>query len=466
MNILGITSSFHDTSAALVRDGKLVAFVEEERLIRIKHAFGVFPEKAIEFCLQSSGLNFGDIDAIVGEQDMDLRVEFDPEMEPYKTIMNNNPSFREGHRLFFQGARDNLFEYAKNKGIKKALFAPHHHTHLATAYYGSGWDEALILSVDGRGETQSAVIAKGFKGNIDVLDEIPLPSSLGLLYATVTKYLGYTPFDGEGTVMGLAAYGQDIYRDFFDTLVQRDHHRFMVRYDAAHNELIDPGCKGIPCPLVDKFGEPRQFNPDPRNGLDENIAASLQACVERAVHDYVKHYIDQTGIRKLCIAGGVGLNSKMNGQLCKSLRLDDMYVFPVANDAGCAIGAAMWYAREIGGQQIQPVTNVYLGPSFSPDQIRDVLSQYQVTVEEPQDVTERAAMLLADHRIVGWFQGRMEGGPRALGARSILSNPTSIHDKDNVNNKVKFREPWRPLRLQYYMSTERNIPGRISMPPL
>lgn len=445
MNILGITGFFHDPSAALLVDGKLVAFVEEERLVRVKHANATFPERSIEYCLQAAGIGFGDLDAIVCEHDMDVILSHDPEMEPYRQTFKNHPELQTWHREIFEGAKGRFLDFASKNGIRKAIFAPHHHTHLATAYYGSGFDEALILSIDGRGDTQSAIIAHGVSGEIRILDEVPLPNSLGLLYAGVTKFLGYTPFDGEGTVMGLAAYGEDAYRDFFDALVGRDGHRFAVRPDAAFNELIDPLCKGIRSPLEAKFGAPRAFNPDPRNGVDENIAASLQSCVERAVADYLRYYIEATGVRKLCIAGGVALNSKMNGQLFRMLGLEDIYAFPVAGDAGCAIGAAMWYAKEVHGQTISPISHAYLGPSASQDQIKCALERTAFKFSKVENIAEAAAGLLAEHKIVGWFQGRMEGGARALGARSILSNPTSVADKDAVNIRVKFREPWRPF---------------------
>jgi carbamoyltransferase len=445
MNILGITGFFHDPSAALLVDGKLVAFVEEERLVRVKHANATFPERSIEYCLQAAGIGFGDLDAIVCEHDMDLILSHDPDMEPYRRTFTAHPDLQARHREIFEGAKGRFLDFSSKNGIRKAVFAPHHHTHLATAYYGSGFDEALVLSIDGRGDTQSAIIAHGVEGEMRVLDEVPLPNSLGLLYAGVTKFLGYTPFDGEGTVMGLAAYGEDNYRDFFDELVGRVGHRFAVRPDAAFNELIDPLCKGIRSPLEAKFGAPRLFHPDPRNGVDENIAASLQACVERAVADYLRHYIEVTGVRKLCIAGGVALNSKMNGQLFRMLGLEDIYAFPVAGDAGCAIGAAMWYAKEVHGQKISPISHVYLGPTASEDQILSSLEKTAFKFAKADNIAEAAAGLLAKHKIVGWFQGRMEGGARALGARSILSNPTSVADKDAVNIRVKFREPWRPF---------------------
>lgn len=465
MNILGITGFFHDPSAALLVDGKLVAFVEEERLVRIKHANATFPEKSIEFCLQEAGINFGDLDAIVCEHNMDVILAHDPEMEPYRQTFKKNPELQAWHREIFVGAKTRFLDFAAKKGIRNAIFAPHHHTHLATAYYGSGFDEALVLSIDGRGDTQSAIIAHGVNGEMRILDEVALPNSLGLLYAGVTKFLGYTPFDGEGTVMGLAAYGTDTYREFFDELVGREGHRFVMKPDAAFNELIDPLCKGIRSPLEARFGKLREFNPDPRNGVDENIAASLQACIERAVADYLKYYIDATGVKKLCIAGGVGLNSKMNGQLFRQLDLEHIYAFPVAGDAGCAIGAAMWYAKELHGQKIEPISHAYFGPEASEDQIQVALKKTAFKITKPENIAEASADLLADHKIVGWFQGKMEGGARALGARSILSNPSCVADKDAVNIRVKFREPWRPFapsilyeRRQHYTGSLVHVP--------
>lgn len=445
MNILGITGFFHDPSAAILIDGELVAFVEEERINRVKHANATFPLNAIEFCMKQAGLEYSELDAIVCEHQMDVIIEHDETMEPYKSLMVSNKKIKERHNSIFQSAKEKFQNFAREKGIKKAIYAPHHDTHLSSAFFGSGFDEAIILSIDGRGDTQSAVIAKGKGQHIEVLDEVALPDSLGLLYAGVTKYLGYHPFDGEGTVMGLAAYGKDEYRDFFDSLVGRDEFRFKMRPEAAFNELIDPLCEGIESPLVKQFGPAREFNPDPRNGIDENIAASLQACTERAVIDYISHFVKKTGIKKLCLAGGVAQNSKMNGQIYKALELDDMYVFPVSNDAGCAIGAAMWYENSKSDKHIKAISTIYLGPEYSADEIKEALSGCPFKLEKPVDLTQQVAEILNNHQIVGWFQGRMEGGARALGARSILSNPTTVEDKDNVNIKVKYREPWRPF---------------------
>jgi carbamoyltransferase len=447
MKILGITGSFHDTSAALLIDGELVAFVEEERLVRVKHANAIFPEKSIEFCMEKAGLNFSDIDVIVNGYDLDAMMNSDNNMESYKKLFNSNQIIKNKHNSIFINAKNKFLNFAEEKGIKKAVFAPHHDTHIASAFFGSGFEEALILSIDGRGDTQSMVIAKGGGelNKIEILDEVLLPTSLGLLYSSVTKYLGYTPLDGEGTVMGLAAYGEDIYADFFDSLIEWEGNSFTMKPNVSFNSLIDPFCENIKSPLIKAFGPPRDFNPDPRNGIDENIAASLQAFLERTVIKYVSHFINETGIKKLCLAGGVAQNSKMNGKIYNALELEDIYAFPVSNDAGCAIGAAMWYENMYGDSKIKPIATIYTGPEFSSSEILEALKDSPYEIEEPKDFVQEVAKLLNQHKIVAWFQGRMEGGARALGARSILSNPTSLEDKDNVNIKVKFREPWRPF---------------------
>jgi len=466
MKILGITGFFHDPSAAILVDGELIAFVEEERLNRIKHSQATFPVQSIDFCMEKAGLDFSDLDAIVCEHQMDVIMEHDQTMEPYKSLMSANGGIKERHNSIFNGAIEKFENFAADKGIKKAVYAPHHDTHLASAFFGSGFDEAIVLSIDGRGDTQSAVIARAKGSDIEVLDEVALPDSLGLLYAGVTKYLGYHPFDGEGTVMGLAAYGEDVYREFFDSLVGRqDGFRFNMKPEVAFNELIDPLCEGVASPLVKEFGPAREFNPDPRNGIDENIAASLQACTERAVIDYIKHFVEKTGIKKLCLAGGVAQNSKMNGQILKAIDLEDIYAFPVSNDAGCAIGAAMWYENQNSDIKVNPLPAIYLGPEYTAEEIKNALSESPYAVEEPDDLTQEVAEVLNNHQIVGWFQGRMEGGARALGARSILSNPTTLEDKDNVNIKVKFREPWRPFAPSVlYDDREKYTDSKIHSP--
>lgn len=445
MNILGITSSFHDTSAALLIDGKLVSFIEEERLIREKHAFGKFPENAINFCLKNSNMDFSDIDYLVSEHQLEVIMQNDIEINPYKKVFEKNEVLKNNHIKYFHNKLKAIKTFCKEKGIKKHTFAPHHFTHLYTAFYGSGFDKSLILSIDGRGEKESLVLAIGENTEIKVIDRLFLPQSVGLLYASVTQYLGYKPFDGEGTVMGLAAYGDRRYISDFENIINYHNNRINVDYSSYFCEMFNPIFKGVRSPLEKLFGKKRHFRKDPRDGIDEHVAAGLQYSLENVVIEYLDYYLKKYGLKKLCLAGGVALNSKMNGRILEMIELDDFYVFPVSNDAGCAIGAAMWLADKEGDKIKPGIDNVYYGEEYDNNYILKLLKNRGLKFYDYDDPNEKAADMLAEHKIVAWYNGRTEAGPRALGSRSILANPSSLTDKDNMNNKVKFRESWRPF---------------------
>jgi carbamoyltransferase len=266
-----------------------------------------------------------------------------------------------------------------------------------------------------------------------------------MLYSAVTQFLGFTPFDGEGTVMGLASYGENRFRDAFAQMV----------FPTADGFLTRPGCywsrstvgwlSGVPNGLTRFFGEPRPYRKNPINGTDEHIAASLQCATEQIGHHLFDLLYRETGWQDFCLAGGVGLNAKMNGELLAHPAVKRFYVPPVASDSGGAIGAAYLLYARLTGKRPHPIAHAYYGPQYSNEAIRAVLEETGVNYERCNDIARRGAELLAEGKILGWFQGRMEMGPRALGNRSILAHPAYPAMKDAVNNKVKHREPWRPF---------------------
>lgn len=444
MIVLGITGLFHDASAALVRDGELIAFAEEERLIRDKHSHGKFPYRSIEFCLSQFDLTYKDLDTIAYYYDCSESLSGDWSVEPFFSHFKNSPKDLLGYVENLQMIRRYVETFAEAVGVKLEV-VDHHDCHLATAYYCSPFKNANILSLDARGETVTAVMARGEGANIQRLGAVPMPHSVGMLYSAVTQFLGFSPLDGEGSVMGLASYGQDKYKHVFDEIVTPTADGFVTDPSAYWSRETVAWLSGVPNGLIPYFGQPRPYRKNPIDGTDENIAASLQCVTEKIAAHLFDLLYEKTGYRDYCVAGGVGLNAKMNGCLLNHPSVERLYVPPASNDPGCAIGAAfLAYARRTG-RRPRALAHPYFGPEWSNGQIRSALDQEGMSYSECNDVTTRAAELLAEGKILGWFQGRMEMGPRALGNRSILANPSEVGMKDRVNNLVKHREPWRPF---------------------
>jgi carbamoyltransferase len=458
MIILGIAGLFHDAAAALVRDGELIAFVEEERLIRQKHAHGKFPHHAIRFCLDHAGIDFRDVDYLAFYYDAARSLLHDWRVPPFYEGFLRNSQGLFGYLQNLQMIKTYVEAFAETVGVKLEVI-DHHDCHLASAFFGSPFSRANILSLDARGESVTAVLAKGEGSVITRLAEIPMPHSLGMLYSAVTQFLGFPLLDGEGSVMGFASYGEDRFADVFAEMITPTANGFSTQPECYWSKATVAWLSHLPNGLIRFFGEPRPYRQDPFNGTDEHIAASLQAATEQIGAHLFSLLHKETGWRDFCLAGGVALNAKMNGELLSHPAVDSLYVPPVSNDPGCAIGAAyMLYAR-LTGQRPRAITHAYWGPHYTQDEIREALERAGACYVSCEDVTSYGAERLAEGKILGWFQGRMEMGPRALGNRSILANPALASMKDSVNNKVKHREPWRPFgpsvlherRAQYFL---------------
>ena len=433
MIILGLTSTFsEDPAAALIVDGKLVAMVEEERLIRLKHAPRMAPERAADYCLSCAGIRLEDVDFVAIGFSSPREIFWDNCRTKVGNLLRGEEilrSFREEIRYArlhsFYLERMAKFLHPKDK----VVFVRHHLAHAASTYSLSGFKEANIISLDGSGGQDSGLLAVGRDGNIEILETVDRENSYGEFYERITGALGFRMHNDEGKVMGLAAYGdpKDEVFPFFDW--NRSVPHLKRKQFAEYLQTIEPRKREQP---------PSEYH--------QNIAARLQFTLEEAVKQIKEYLYKKTGIENLCMAGGTALNCSMNGKLLESGHVNRIFIQPAAGDAGSALGAAAEVYRRKSGKPVDTrLRHAYWGPEYDNGEIEKALKISKVPYEKCDDVADRVAELLAQDKIVGWHQGRMEVGPRALGGRSILANPSRIEMKDKVNNFVKFREPWRPF---------------------
>ncbi len=458
MNILGINIYGHDTAAAIVVDGKLIGAVEEERFTRIKHD-NDFPVKAIDYCMREAGIGINDIDYIA--------VSRDPKrLFTEKYLKYTLDNFPKANEIFLQSIdkfrsllniENEIREKTGYEG--KIEFLNHHLCHFASSYYLSGFDEAALVSVDGLGEIESTVIGHARGKEIRVLKNINYPHSLGMLYTAITYYLGYTPNSAEGTVMALASYGDEheevlngkSYIDIFMEIVQlKDEGSYELELDYFNFPYTKTGW--VSDKFIETFGK-RRDSGEPISRHHQNIAAALQRRYQE-VYLHIMNYAQRaTNSKNLSLAGGCALNCVANGMIPGNTDFQDMYIQPATTDSGTSIGAALYLSHQYDkkAELTERRKETYLGPLFSNKEIEDVLKRHnengnsKISSLKVEDPSLEAARLLAEGKIIGWFQGRMEFGPRALGNRSILSRPYPAEAKDRINNEVKHREPFRPF---------------------
>ncbi len=460
MKILGISAYYHDAAAALIDDGEIVAAAQEERFTRVKHDSG-FPAHAVDFCLKFAGLQSRDVD-YVAFYDKPF-IKFERLLETYLAFAPRGfSSFRQALPLWI---KEKLFQ--KNLLVKqlaaaldpevdwtgKLLFSEHHLSHAASAFYPSPFERAAVLTMDGVGEWSTTSLAHGNGSKLEVLQEIHFPHSLGLLYSAFTYYTGFKVNSGEYKVMGLAPYGEPRYVDVIkENLIDiKDDGSFRLNLDYFDY------CTGLRM-TNERFGSlfggpPRK--PEDRLGQREmDLAASVQAITEEVVLKLAAGVAKQTGERNLCLAGGVALNCVANGKLLREKTFDRIWVQPAAGDAGGAVGAALGACHLFKGLPRRTLNGrgdgmkgSYLGPAFDNAEIGRRLTEAGAVFEMLDDeaVIDRGAKALAAGLAVGWHQGRMEFGPRALGARSILGDARSPSMQKLLNLKVKFRESFRPF---------------------
>ncbi|HEY6947031.1 MAG TPA: carbamoyltransferase [Candidatus Acidoferrum sp.] len=443
MLTLGINySQMHDSAACLVRDGELLFAVAEERISRQKHD-ARFPHNAIRACLDSAKVGADQLDEVCfGWQTAgpvyrhDLKCYATGRMPV--TYLNGLNSTLHFLSMWHQESGAKRFVQQFGPTRAKMRFVDHHLAHAISAYGYSGFDEAAVAVMDGRGAWEATTIWHGRGGRLEHVLTVPFPDSIGLFYSGFTEFLGFQPNSDEWKVMGLAPYGQPgINLSAFIDLN-------FLPYRVHSRQLFTNGTAQFPR-MTSLLGPPRK----PESDIDErhkNIAYAVQDSCESAMMNVVRLAIEKTGCRNVCLAGGVALNSKANGKIAASGMVDQIFIQPAASDDGVALGAALApYLDHNGKLPNHAMRHGYWGPSFDDEAIEAALRTYKLRCSKLEDPASAAAELLAQGEIIGWFQGRMEFGPRALGSRSILADPRDPEMNAKVNNAVKFREWWRPF---------------------
>jgi carbamoyltransferase len=444
MNVLGIACYYHDAAAALVVDGRVVASAEEERFSRVKHDPG-FPLQAIRFCLEHAGLTAADLDGVAFYEK--------PLSKFHRTVhtVRRYPPVdvaELGARL----ARIRHESLTIERRFRDAFtydgpfwFAEHHASHAASAFFCSPFDHAAIVTLDGVGEFATTTIGRGQRHACEILAELHYPHSLGLFYGALTAFLSFAVNSDEYKVMGLASYGQPRYLDAMHTLMEvREDGSFELNlaYFAYHvDDRVMFSEK-----LVELLGPPAVPGATPGQ-REMDIAASVQAKLEEAVSAILRKAGALTGETNLCLAGGVALNGVSNWRAFRTSSFKRLFIQPAAGDAGGALGAALYAYHQLPGAREVHEFSPYLGPEFTDVEMQEALDSFALDYRrmKDDDLLQEVARRIGDNQIVGWFQGRMEVGPRALGARSILANPTNADMKDHINACVKFREEFRPF---------------------
>ena len=459
MIVLGLSAFYHDSAAAIVRDGVIVAAAQQERFSRKKND-STFPAEAAAYCLNAAGVTLDEVDH-VGFYDKPL-LTFDRLLETYLSYAPKGlESFVKAipvwvkekvlqKSLILDGL--NALERGTLDG-DKILFGFHHHSHAASAYYPSPFERAAVLVMDGVGEWATTSYGVGRGRDLTLTDEIRFPHSLGMLYSAFTYYLGFKVNDGEYKVMGLAPYGEPKYAD----LIRE--HLIDLRGDGSFHLNMDyfNYCTGLTMTnrrFADLFGGPRRDPAEPLTQRHMDLARSVQGVLEDAVLALIRRLHEKTGEKNLCMAGGVALNCVANGRILREGPFENIWIQPAAGDAGSSLGVALAIANSKGdGERLPRVDGAdamhgaYLGPEYSDGEIRKTLDSFGATYEEMADdaLFPFVAKKLGSENIVGWFQGRMEFGPRSLGNRSILGDPHSSAMQQTLNLKIKYRESFRPF---------------------
>ena len=471
MNILGISCFYHDSAAVLLRDGKLIAAAEEERFSRIKHDFG-YPELAIAFCMAQGGLRAEELDYVVYYEKPFLKFE--------RILMTSLQTFPRSYGVFRESMITWLTEklWVKNLirdrvGVPddRVLAVDHHISHAASAFFASPFGEAAIMTIDGVGEWATATLGTGKDETLVLSREVRFPHSLGLLYSAFTAFLGFEVNEGEYKVMGMAPYGTPRYVDKVWKLIQLApdgsfrldmdyfsfHHSTKRTFNDKFVRLFGPPRPPAMHFFTPMSGYPPYFGPRPpdyealaqTNQHYADVAASIQRVTEEVLLHMARALHRETGLKRLCMAGGVALNSVANGRILRETPFEEIYVQPAAGDGGGALGAALYVYHQLLGRPREFVMDhAYWGRAFSTGESIDWLREQNIPHEvasSEEALLDQVVTSLTRGEVVGWHQGRFEWGPRALGSRSILADPRRADMKDIVNTKIKFREPYRPF---------------------
>lgn len=439
-NIIGISALYHDSACCLIQNGKLVTAVQEERFTRIKNDSSI-PVNAFKYCLDSANLTIADIDCIAYYEIPEIKLarqiwsgydieedELTERMDPFR------PEMEIRNKLGYTGR----IEYVK-----------HHLSHAASSFYFSGFNEAAIMTIDGVGEWDTTTYGIGNEDGITILDNVSFPDSLGLFYSTITSYLGFSVNSGEFKVMGLSPYGKPKYVDEMRKLIRKES-KGQYSLDMKYFEFIS-GQRMYSQELIDLFGHPPRVKDSSIDQFHKDVAKSLQLVLEEILLDKVNYLYSVTDTDNLCLAGGVALNCVANGKILENGSFKHLFVQPAANDAGCCLGAAVIAHNRLSLNQIKPkeLKHVYLGPEYEYDEMKKLLEatslQYDDYYGDTESLLKETSKLISQGKVIGWFQGRMEFGPRALGSRSIIADPRSKVMRDLINSMVKKREGFRPF---------------------
>ncbi len=451
MNVLGLSYYYHDSSAALVQDGRLAAAAEEERFSRVKHDSG-FPALAAEFCLRTGRITIHDVDYVVFYEKPFVKFER-MLLSAMSTFPRSSAVFRESMQRWISDKLWIKSMMQKRLGVpaSKLLFAEHHMSHAASSFFTSPFDEAAILTVDGAGEWSTGTLGHGRGNKIEIKKELRFPHSLGLLYSAFTAYCGFEINEGEYKLMGMHPYGKPTMCDKIHELIAVAEDGSLwhdMRYFAYHysrNSTLAPA-------FEQHFGRPARDPKKSDKSLDPfycDVAASIQRVTEEIVQKMANHAHELTGSKNLCMAGGVALNSVANYKVLRHGPFTDIYIHPAPGDDGGAVGAAYWAYNQILGQPRGPaLDHAYLGSAYGDEEIAAFLKKHEIAhrrIQEDEQFFDFVAQALVAGKVCGWFRGRFEWGPRALGARSIIADPRKAEMKDKLNATIKFREAFRPF---------------------
>ena len=470
--VLGLSGALtHDPSAAIYVDGELIAAAEEERFTRNKHDYD-FPHNAVQFCLNKGNITGADLD---------YAVLFEKPFTKFERIIQTAlHGFPKTYWMFVQSMRTWLLDklwvkdvIAKSVGIPrdKVLFSEHHLSHAASAYFCSPFEESAVLTFDGVGEWSTTTMGVGRGNDLHLTKELHFPHSIGLLYSAFTAFLGFEVNEGEYKVMGMAPYGSPKYTDKVQEVVKLntdgsywlDPKYFSLHYSTKksytkHFEKLfgEPRDPDVPF-FTTATDYPSYYGPRPENFSElanynqhyADIAASIQSVTEDLILELVRESHRQTGLDQLCLAGGVALNSVANGRILRETPFKELYIQPSAGDGGGALGAALftWHCA-LGNSERFVMDHAYWGEEYTDDEVKSAIEAFGLSgiyMDDPDKLVDLAVESLLNNETIGWFQGKFEWGPRALGNRSILADPRSSETKDIVNNKIKFREPFRPF---------------------
>src|SRR3989338_6586984 len=442
--VLGISAYFHDSSACIVVDGSLCAAVCEERFTRKKHDASL-PENAIRYCLEAAQCSMEDVDAVVFHEKPFTKFE-----RILDTLLKRAPAgFRPFSKALDNWLREKFWvedAFRRKFPFKGTFnFAQHHLSHAATAAYSSGFDTAAIVIIDGVGERACTTIGRFENGRISLLKEQRFPHSIGLLYSAFTQYCGFKVNSGEYKLMGLASYGEPRFCDLIYQHLVVQNLDGTIQLNLKHFAFLDD-LKMIRSSFGEVLGRAPRAENDPMSPFYMDMAASIQKVCEELVMCVLRHAHGITGATKLIYGGGVALNCVANARILAETSFDEVFIHSASGDSGCAMGAALWHAASL--EDVKSSENSeFLGPAFDVHTIREALNAAELKAQEIADLElfPRVAELLSKGAVTGWFQGRMEFGPRALGNRSILANPAIKDMKTTLNRKIKKREGFRPF---------------------